>query len=747
METTEIEYKWATNPNQVKLFSSRELPKSLLAIADSQDNKIHISYGRIAELIVSQIKTLFSPSDLLFEIEESLPKGYKLFTYRLKYNPLDEEKYEEIRSLIEIIDYPPLSLSVEESNFPILPGEKIPTTTVGEAENLRLQAMVGLRSIVDALVRKKEKLIVRNVIQNFSPEVGKLTFVPHDQKNRLIYLSPEERRTYQILHQLEHYYGWRYLSDSPLTLYILQKMSTSLPVREVEEFYIIPTDTEHNYVLEEVELQVGNLIWQRYLTLNTEIPDYRIVETSENKLSDFFTSEGPNQLYLDLIDRFQHHLISSGTEYSYTIDEDNQSLFKWCPVDSLCPYDQDPHDDSPAKSKSYQVTFYGPPVIQANKYFDQIGSLASWFDQSVSRISQHLLPIMTLTGKWQDLQSGSKMEMIARLRYVSNLAYKDLNQPYLSLDIWSVDVKEDLSILAPVSNLTEYMELTQKIETITSQQDYLDWSTWLADSLSDLVAIRLAIHQKISEVSTFGTRVDDRLYLVINQRIEPSLLEEIIKNSKHQINIDYYLTHLPVQEINSSETQIVNREQLLSSENDKLITLESLSRTTFYPEGWMGWFDINLTDKLFLPGIYKQPPVRKLNPIDFGQITVEGLLSPDSYRDEIILAITVGLGESSLRLFDISYGRENGMNYFTELEEKFIQQMSDLLNWLWKSGWFLSPWQESIKLEKDNRTQIIRRLGLISLKDGILKDASEDPISGGKAVDYLDQVSKLIGSG
>nr|QBK90745.1 MAG: hypothetical protein LCPAC201_00460 [Pithovirus LCPAC201] len=862
-EITHIKYQWVTDPNLIKKVDRSLIPNSLLTSLLGRDNfknrnllavknnnlesgsskvKLIIHFQDVLDLILEQISEIFLMSnqggglisvnlirkDALQSVRGGLisvnlprnlgsdtdpSKGLKKYLYHLEYHPSLSDQYQKIGNWINLINYPPLILSVDESKYAILPGEQDKNTTAGEAEYIRLQAIAGLRTVIKALVGKKEHLPIRNVIQDtlpnhISPSSSlQMTsiFIPYDQDNRMIYVSPEEERDYQVFHPLELYYGWRYLSDSPLTLYVIDKMPFNPPIRKIEGIYIIPTMKKYNAAFNQASLEIANLIVREYLTLNLEVPNFRILDHSSD-LTDFMDHK--MDIYSNLISRFGHKMITTRTDYSFEINRDNQALFRWCELKDTC-LNENPHNDSPPENLSIRVVLYGPPVIQASCRADQIGFLASWLDDSVNNIIRGNLPLVTFRGTWQEIENGSKMKVMARLKYVAYLAYHDLviNRPYLSSSILLVDVLDDLSIVAPLTSQEEMDELREEIERISSHGNYLRWSIFSVTTQLKMVATRLILQEKFPHLSTFGVRIKEILYVVANQRIDPNFLTDLDENvtkylQESSSELNYYLKNVPVVSLNesgSSSKKYINRDQFLRSydsvvdrvqDTDELInpiTPLSLSRVTFYPEGLMGLFDVNLpvgkllnkliysgqikidSSLLRLKGLYKNPPFKKLIPIDFGHVTVEGFLPSDTYQNEWVMTVNVKLVDRDksfniIPLFDLSYNRikvdpngkivtvdyslEKAENFQTKGEElsksekDFTKQIENVTDWLWKQGWFLSSWGQAIINDDIDIETKIGPNGLIETVD-ILKDAYQDSANGEIAVNYLNQIIKL----
>ena len=76
--------------------------------------------------------------------------------------------------------------------------------------------------------------------------------------------------------------------------------------------------------------------------------------------------------------------------------------------------------------------------------------------------------MVTFKGAWQEIESGSKSKIMAKLKYVAHIAYHDLvmNHQYLSSSVLLVDVLEDLSIVVPLTSREEMEEFRTEIERI-----------------------------------------------------------------------------------------------------------------------------------------------------------------------------------------------------------------------------------------------------------------------------------------
>nr|QBK91212.1 MAG: hypothetical protein LCPAC202_01860 [Pithovirus LCPAC202] len=824
---THIKYQWVTDPNASKIVDLSRIPDSLVdslaklnqskninlietdVISSRTDKgKILIVFREILELILEQIKNQIF-TGLIKGKESGIPfsKGIKKYLYYLEYNPKLKNEHQRISDLIDLINYPPLILSVNESKFPVLPGERDEYTTVGQAEYIRLQAIAGLRTIIEVIVRKKEQLPIRNVIQETISDQkiksGIISiFTPHDQNNRMIYVSPERKKEYEVFYPLELYYGWRYFSDSPLTLYVIKNTPFNPPIRKIEGNYIIPTMSRYNSVFNQGSLEIRNLMARGYLALNLEMPIFRILDHSVD-LTPFMDHK--MEIYSNLITRFGHKMITPRTDYTFNINAENKSLFKWCDLINTCINDDLTDSPSP-KNTSIEIIMYGSPIIQPSCKADQIGFLASWLDDSVDNIIHNKLPMVTFKGAWQEIESGSKSKIMAKLKYVAHIAYHDLvmNHQYLSSSVLLVDVLEDLSIVAPLTSREEMEEFRTEIERILFQDGYKDWSIFTVTTQSKLLATRLVLLEKLPRASAFGVNFlnehNKPLYLVVNQRIEPtffnninSLAEEYVRKRGPQLN--HYIENIPIASLGKvsswNSKKYIDRNTFLRSYDinsnisptteiglDSPMTPKSLSKLVFYPEGLMGLFDIDLSGinqqkEILLRGLYKNPPYKRSVPINFGQVAVEGFLPADTFRNEWIMTVNVKLFKNKdkteqfkiIPLFDLSYMRINVdsqgktmvVDYSSEeveishlkpqelskSEQEFTKQIENVVNWLWKRGMFISSWGKAITSNNDiNIETEIEPYGLIEIND-TLKDAYQEPDSGDRAVNYLNQMAKL----
>lgn len=840
---THIKYQWVTDPNTSKIIDRSLIPSSLIysleesnqlkninLIGVEDESKIVIVFQKILNLILEQINSKkFTGLMKGKDMETPLSKGLKKYLYYLEYNPDLKTEYQKISDLINLINYPPLILSVDESKFSILPGERDEYTTTGQAEYIRLQAIAGLRTIIQALVRKKEQLPVRNVIQETvstfkpqypqEPKLGSkiiLTYTPHDQNNQMIYVSREEKKEYEVFHPLELYYGWRYLSDSPLTLYVIKNSPFNPPIRKIEGIYAVPTMSVYNASFNQATLEIENLIGRGYLALNLEMPNFRILDHSLDQTS---FMDHRTEIYSNLITRFEHKMITDRTDYIFNITSDNKNLFKWCELINTC-MSNDSQSKQP-KNLSIQIIMYGPRIIQANPQADDIGFLSSWLDDSVDNIIHNKLPMVTFRGAWQGIGNGSMNKTLIRLKYVAYIVYHDLVEKYkyLSSSVLLVDVLEDLSIVAPLTSREEMTEFKTELERILFQDNYKGWSIFPVTTQLELVATRLVVLEKFPQVSTFafGTRRGDKklIYLVANQRIDPILLDDINDLSakylrEYGAELNYYLENVPITNSEKSNNDIikyVNRNAFLRSydtnashwtlfsmENNTsasdwkgsvsdwqgsalgdTVTPKTLSRMIFHPEGLMGLFDTNLFSKntpkeILLKGLYKNPPSQKLAPVDFGRVVVEGFLPADTFRNEWIMTVNVRLYKDDdkqfriIPLFDLSYrrlnidpqGKTEVVDYssgetknppeetqkLSKQEQDFVKEIENVTNWLWKRGMFISSWGKAmINNKKVNIETEVEPYGLIEINN-ILKDGYQEPDSGERAVNYLNQMVK-----
>ena len=110
----------------------------------------------------------------------------------------------------------------------------------------------------------------------------------------------------------------------------------------------------------------------------------------------------------------------------------------------------------------YPTTFYVKPSVLANEVIDvyqfkrmgdfiQHPSLTkSWFLESMKRIEDGLLPLMTMNGEWI-FQYESNLETLAYLKYAAIRAYVDLykNSPVLN-HYKDIKVSSDLNVSVPI---------------------------------------------------------------------------------------------------------------------------------------------------------------------------------------------------------------------------------------------------------------------------------------------------------
>ena len=495
-------------------------------------------------------------------------------------------------------------------------------------------------------------------------------------------------------------------------------------------------------------------------------------------------------------------MITDRTDYIFNITPENKNLFKWCELINTCMSD-DSENKFP-KNSSIQIIMYGSPIIQANPQADEIGYLASWLDDSVNNIIHNKLPMITFRGAWQGIDNGSMRETLIRLKYVAYIVYHDLvkKYKYLSSNVLLVEVLEDLSIVVPLTSRKEMVEFRAGLERILFQDDYKEWSIFPVATQLELVATRLVVREKFPQVSTFGfgtTQGDGKLlYVVANQRIDPIFLDDINSLSEKYtqefgFELNYYLENVPITDPEKSDdvtVKYIDRNAFLRSydtiSSDKSVTPKTLSRIVFYPEGLMGLFGIDLFAKntpkeILLKGLYKNPPSQKLVSIDFGRVVVEGFLPADTFRNEWVMTVNVKLHEDKsfkpqlsrelkpkqfriIPLFDLSYrrlntnsqGRTEVVDYsskdvkfspteiqkLSKQEQDFAKQIENITNWLWKRGRFISSWGKAVINDREISVETeIEPRGLIEIND-ILKDGYQEPDSGERAVDYLNQMVK-----
>ena len=325
-----IEYKFVTDPNRIQKISVETIPDTLRSLLSvNKDDQFHIiHYRNILKIIDQTVKNQGKPqNEGKLIVKRNLSKGLQKFIYQIKYEADDQDFYKMIDDWIHLIYYPKLLFRLDESKCPILPGEQDDHTTVGQAENIRLRALEDLRQLLLNLIKTKEQITIRNVILEANSPV--LVFTPYDENNRMIHVSHERLNEYNIIYPLQLYYGWRYLSDSPLTLYIIDNISDEVPIRKIDHIYIIPSMSRYNDVINMFEIEVRNLISLQYVSLDLELPKLKISSSSIQSDNQGYLINNRIDLYSHLIDRFNHNMITTKTTYKYIINEYNKTLFGW----------------------------------------------------------------------------------------------------------------------------------------------------------------------------------------------------------------------------------------------------------------------------------------------------------------------------------------------------------------------------------------------------------------------------------
>lgn len=358
----------------------------------------------------------------------------------------------------------------------------------------------GLEDIFKGLVRNEhyfETVTVEKYIQKVKD--GYITvFRPRDKNNYSLYCAKKQTRNVSTKYNLNHVFGYEYVTDDLLSEYALKDYWQMTP--DIIDW----TNFRKSGGLTMVRIRDDNLNTLRIIpNMNEIIENYRI----------------------------QGYVIDDNIDNIKYYDE----LLQFWPIKKI---------DSLRSGLILQST--------ADYYI----SFESWLKQTINRIAHGYLPQYRLSGQWltraRNFYVYYKGDVRGRalLFFGAILAYTKLAEihPEYKAFLFDLTVESDLSVIIPIGNYDHVTEYRQYLDLIMTE--YRTWSIWYTDSPIDAIVMRYYVQDNHTDLTTIAFHLDKKYYCLVRttqQPIEfPFDLLPTLKQHLTQVLANYYSSCQPI---------------------------------------------------------------------------------------------------------------------------------------------------------------------------------------------------------
>lgn len=464
---------FVTDPNIEQYYPVSSLPDSLTCLKTKPDYPYQTSLSDEDESMI-----FLKNSDIYNWLAQKLTKSKKyikrLANGLLKIDFISEQPHPtDLTELIDILSYKELYIALPASDNINIAVKYDPTI---EYENIHQHSVSTTNAhhdwlnIIKHIISTElnipiESLIYNGVVANTGNNPSVVT---GSDLIRYQVLSGADsiwvsNLDYVRINNLDllSYYGWRYLTDSPLIFQIFNELQTVVPVRQVYDFYIIPFIIDYANNIPFLD-KLSYFINKGYQTV--DIPDSTIKST-----------DGRLSMYYEILTRFGYKIIM--------------------------------------KPELSDTTYLKRPLVVCNNLILHNNSLSAWLSDSVGLIINNQLPYVVISHdfNFQQIQYGKYI-----VKYLAVLAYHNLIKiyPYLKSAIYNLDVFEDFSIKLQVSKLEEVEKFKQLMSDIINDIDIYSWQVELVPTLKSVVERRLWLSdQNIFNLSF----THDNKYIIVSE--------------------------------------------------------------------------------------------------------------------------------------------------------------------------------------------------------------------------------------
>lgn len=448
---------FVTDPNIAQFYPKSALPDSLTKLKLKPDYPYQISLDSAEDESMIFLNNVDIYNWLAKQLTPAKKYIKRLANGLLKIDFISDQPHPpHLTQLIDILSYKELYIALPASDNINIAVKYDPTV---EYENINQYSISTTNAhhdwlnIIKHMISKElnipiESLIYNGVTVNRSSPSSSL--VTGSDLIRYQVLSETEsvwvsNLDYIRINNLDllSYYGWRYLTDSPLIFQIFNALQTVVPVRQIYDFYIIPfiIDYANNTIFLD---KLSYFINKGYQTV--DIPDSTIKST-----------DGRLSMYYEILTRFGYKIIM--------------------------------------KPDLADTTYLKRPLVVCNNLILHNNSLAAWLSDSVDLIINNQLPYVVIYHdfNFQQIKYGKYI-----VKYVAVLAYHNLIKiyPYLKSAIYNLDVFEDFSIKLQASKLLEVEKFKQLMSEIITDIDIYSWQVESVKSLKVVVERRLWLSEQ-----------------------------------------------------------------------------------------------------------------------------------------------------------------------------------------------------------------------------------------------------------
>ncbi len=713
-----IKIRWVSDENISELYQAQQLPSELISYAQDknskldadllsskdEDKRVLLNNKLISQWLLNEINDNKSISVLAVS-QKNLANGLKLYAVTLLSNDTTGTIIKFL-NIARNITYRALIITLDKKTLPLVKHDlSIEYMTVFQKEFSETIAIKEWTILTRHILRAETSQPIKRVMVVNSDD-NIISFQVTGQDSDAIYVSSLEHIRINIRLNLGQYYGWRYLTDSPLISEVLRSINADPPLKRVHNVYIIPFNQQYDNVAKRVRPMIDSML----------LEGYQAIELAENVLTD----NGLLNLYLEILTRFNYEVVRRPKTYIQApTPASNPGLLNYPPErrkgkeelgDNLSGETEAEVEAEVGVNVGAEVgkkerlnsliivkAVSAPFSAFSNQaFFSQ--SLSSWLMEAVSLVLNNQLPQVIVKCEYPLIRYREVDIQQVLIKYIALQAYHQLTikYPYLSTSIYGLEVYEDLSIKIPVSKLIEVNKFKSQLRNIIDNYSPGNWTVLSARTLEEAITFRWLLYYNYDKVNSIALAAEKGYYVIAGRNIDSKDLNPLLKQirfeqlSQYDKLIDqsiaqsfvslnelgkgdhlaFVMAHTPIIDLGRPpEDQLtlhmVNREQVLRSYGSlvgqkyspaifnnpatgNLISKKSLSRLLFYEHGWLGWFNVGgpvemaLNEKtVFLPGLMEDVPVRYMAEIDIGNIVVNGMLSPDTYRSEFIMSIEV----------------------------------------------------------------------------------------------------------
>lgn len=337
---------------------------------------------------------------------------------------------------------------------------------------------------------------------------------------------------------------------------------------------------------------------------------------------------------------------------------------------------------------NFEIVDYGRSYIVVKKNHKcPINHVKYFFHDAKHNIKTGDLIDITFRGHWQLWTKDKKPYIV----YAAHRAYSEDNYAFIS----SLKVNDDFSVTVKLGNYQEYYNFKNKLHNYLTQIN--DWSVVYCVDIIDAIIKRYELNN-YNDNKNLILNIDDNYYIVSDVNLDNFTF--VGKRTELEERLRSYFSKCEV--IYNSEGSVTTLEQ---SSLDDLLKLVYTNGKIVY------CFDVNILDEILNRGLPLEPVLLTNDNIsryenlenaltgyfDFGPL--KGLYQ---YLPSRMVNVPEGFIEvsfierydsSASPVIDVDFTSQDGgtRNLFKIASEKLFE-VKELVEFLWRTGWFLSDW-------------------------------------------------------